>query len=54
MDWHIGRFLVRFRYENKYDIIYALNKTNIYDYAFISKYNIVDVIEDIRHRVEEW
>ena len=48
----LRRFLVRFRYKNNYDIIYALNKTNIYDYAFISRYNIIDILEDTRHKIE--
>lgn len=49
----LKRFLVRFRYNDTYNIIYALNKTNLYNYFSISKYNIIDVLEDTRHKIEE-
>lgn len=48
----LRRFLVRFRYNNTYSIIYALNKSNIYNNMYISRYNILDILEDTRHKIE--
>lgn len=50
---YLKRFLVRFKYDNNYTIIYALNKNNIYNNMYISKYNIIDILEDTRHKIEE-
>lgn len=49
----LRRFLVRFRYGNNYSVIYALNKSNILDYMGICRYNIIDILEDTRHKIEE-
>lgn len=42
---YLKKFLVNFRYTNNYEVIYALNKSSIADYFYITKYSIVDVIE---------
>lgn len=47
----LKRFLVKFRNEDVYRVIYAINKTNIYDNFYIKKYDVVDVIEDTRKEV---
>ena len=47
----LKRFLVKFRNEEIYRVIYAINKTNIYDNFYIKKYDVIDVIEDTRKEV---
>lgn len=47
----LKKFLVRNKYDNNYTIVYALNKTNIFDNFYISKSSIVDVLEDTRHKI---
>ena len=42
---YLKKYLVNFRYENDYKIIYALNKSNITDYCYIAKYQIMDIVE---------
>lgn len=44
----LKRFLVKEKYDDCYRVYYALNKTNLYDYYFISKSRIEDIIEDTR------
>ena len=44
----LRRFLVKFRNDNVYQVIYAINKTNIFDNFYITKYNVDDIIEDTR------
>jgi hypothetical protein len=44
----LKRFLVREKYESVYRVYYALNRTNIYDNVYVSRNNIIDVIEDNR------
>ena len=48
----LRRFLIRSKYENSYNIVYALNKTNIFDNLYISRSQIIDIIEDTRKRVK--
>ena len=45
----LKRFLVRYKYNNSYEIRYALNKTNIFDNFYESKSQIADILEDTRH-----
>lgn len=47
----LKRFLIRDTYENVYRVVYALNKTNIFDNMYISRSQINDIIEDTRHIV---
>lgn len=48
----LKRFLVRRKCDNHYVVIYALNKTNIFDNFYISKSEVVDVLEDTRHIID--
>jgi len=41
----LKKFLVKYKYNNYYIIIYALNKNNIFDYFYISRSQIDDIIE---------
>ena len=45
---YLKRFLVQFRYCDNYEVIYCINKSNIFNFNYISKYNIIDIIEDNR------
>ena len=45
---YLKRFLVNFKYDNSYEVIYALNKSNIYEYFGVSKNSINDILEDTR------
>lgn len=46
---YLKKFLVAFRYNNNnYSVIYAINKSNIYDNFYISRYNVIDILEDNR------
>lgn len=45
---YLKRFLVNFKYDNSYEVIYALNKSNIYEYFGVSKSLINDILEDTR------
>lgn len=47
----LKRFLVRGKYDSDYTVVYALNKTNIFDNLYISRNYVVDVLEDTRHKV---
>lgn len=47
----LKRFLIRDKYDGYYHVVYALNKTNIFDNLYISKSCVVDVLEDTRHTV---
>ena len=47
----LKRFLIRYNGENSYSVVFALNKTNIFDNMYISKSQINDIIEDTRHIV---
>ena len=47
----LKKFLIRSKYDNTYTIVYALNKTNIFDNFYISKSSIIDVLEDTRHKI---
>lgn len=49
----LKRFLVRGKYDSDYTVVYALNKTNIFDNFYISKSSIIDVLEDTRHKIFE-
>lgn len=42
---YLKKYLVNFRYKNDYEVIYALNKSNITDNCHITKYSIVDIVE---------
>lgn len=46
----LKRFLVRNKYETTYEVVYALNKTNIFDNFYMSRSQYVDIIEDTRHK----
>ena len=45
----LKRFLVKYKYNEYYNVVYAINKTNIFDNVYISKSQVVDVLEDVRH-----
>ena len=47
----LKRFLIRYNGENSYSVVFALNKTNIFDNMYISRSQINDIIEDTRHIV---
>ena len=47
----LKRFLIRYNGENSYSVVFALNKTNIFDNMYISRSQINDIIEDVRHNV---
>lgn len=47
----LKRFLIRDKYDGYYHVVYALNKTNIFDNLYISKSCVVDILEDTRHTV---
>lgn len=49
----LKRFLVRGKYDNDYTVVYALNKTNIFDNFYISKSSVTDILEDTRHKIFE-
>ena len=48
----LKRFLVKEKYESVYRVVYALNKTNIFDNFYIKRSSIIDVLEDTRHTTE--
>lgn len=48
----LKRFLVRYRYDNHYEIRFALNKTNIFDNMYESRSKVLDILEDTRHSIE--
>lgn len=48
---YLKRFLVKFRYDSYYTVRYALNKTNLYDNMYVNRYDVVDIVEDTRHKV---
>ena len=50
---YLKRFLVRLKHEEVYHVIYALNKTNIFDNIYITRSQITDIIEDIRYKGDE-
>ena len=43
----LKRFLIRYNGENNYSVVYALNKTNIFDNMYISRSQINDIIESM-------
>lgn len=45
----LKRFLIRYKYDNDYKVVYAINKTNIFDNFYISKNQVDDILEDTRH-----
>lgn len=45
----LKRFLIRYKYDNDYKVVYAINKTNIFDNSYISKNQVDDILEDTRH-----
>lgn len=45
----LKRFLVKYKYNEYYNVVYAINKTNIFDNVYISKSQVIDVLEDVRH-----
>ena len=47
----LKRFLIRYNGESSYSVVFALNKTNIFDNMYISRSQINDIIEDTRHIV---
>lgn len=47
----LKKFLVMGKNDNYYRVVYALNKTNIFDNLYISRNYVVDVLEDTRHKV---
>ncbi len=47
----LKRFLIRFNGENTYSVVYALNKTNIFDNLYLKRSQVNDIIEDTRHIV---
>lgn len=47
----LKRFLIRYNGESNYSVVFALNKTNIFDNMYISRSQINDIIEDTRHIV---
>ena len=47
----LKRFLIKDKYNNDYTVLYALNKTNIFDNFYISKSSVIDILEDTRHKV---
>ena len=47
----LKRFLIRFNGENTYSVVYALNKTNIFDNLYLQRSQVNDIIEDTRHIV---
>lgn len=47
----LKRFLVRGKYDSNYTVVYALNKTNIFDNFYISKSSVTDILEDTRHKI---
>lgn len=47
----LKRFLVRRKYDSDYTVVYALNKTNIFDNFYISKSSVTDILEDTRHKI---
>ena len=47
----LKKFLVMGKNDNCYRVVYALNKTNIFDNLYISRNYVVDVLEDTRHKV---
>lgn len=49
----LKRFLVREKYNSDYTVVYALNKTNIFDNFYISKSSVTDILEDTRHKIFE-
>lgn len=48
----LKRFLVRRKYDTEYHVVYALNKTNIFDNFYISRSQVDDILEDTRHITE--
>lgn len=48
----LKRFLVRYKYDNHYEIRFALNKTNIFDNMYESRNKVLDILEDTRHSIE--
>lgn len=48
---YLKKFLIKKKYEDKYSVVYALNKTNIFDNFYINKSSIVDILEDTRHKI---
>ena len=47
----LKRFLIRDKYDGYYHVIFALNKTNIFDNLYISRSSVVDILDDTRHTV---
>lgn len=47
----LRRFLVRGKYDSYYTVVYALNKTNIFDNYYVSRNCVVDILEDTRHKI---
>lgn len=47
----LKRFLIRDKYDGYYHVVFALNKTNIFDNLYISRSSVVDILEDTRHTV---
>ena len=45
----LKRFLVKYKYNEYYNVVYAINKTNIFDNFYIRKSQVVDILEDVRH-----
>lgn len=47
----LKKFLVMGKNDNCYRVVYALNKTNIFDNLYISRNYVIDVLEDTRHKI---
>lgn len=45
----LRRFLIRYKYDNDYQVRFALNKTNIFDNIYESRSQVIDILEDTRH-----
>ena len=48
----LKRFLIRYNGENNYNVVFAINKTNVFENMYINRSKINDIIEDIRHVVK--
>ncbi len=47
----LKRFLVRYEHNGYYEIRFALNKTNIFDNFYTSRSQVIDILEDTRHKI---
>lgn len=46
----LRRFLVRDKFSNDYEIRFALNKTNLFDNIYMNRSQVIDILEDTRHK----